>query len=153
MLAWFQGDASEPGSPCNSPGDPLLVTDTAYFGGGLAICVRKDSVVFTQLSNLYLQIRPWTGMYLSVEEMVKHEFQVQVFPNPTKEQFTLSHNLNLNDGLITLVVYDVMGRSLITETIDKEMQVINSTSLKSGVYFYSVVQNNTTVKTDKLVIK
>lgn len=79
--------------------------------------------------------------------------QVNIYPNPTKEQFTLSHNYTLSNGNLVIIVYDVMGRALISEQIISEQQVVNTTELKQGVYFYQVTQNNKNLSTGKLVIE
>ena len=82
-----------------------------------------------------------------------------IYPNPTNEQFILTHNLTLENGEIMLTVFDLMGRKLITKSVNEAETTVNTTTLKAGVYFYSITQSvsgrtgNQIVKTDKLIIE
>lgn len=149
---FFQGDASEPGSFCMSPGDPLLVTDSVnIFGSGFAQCVRKDSVIFTQLSNLYIEIHPWEGRIttgVSVKENQKPPFQVQVFPNPFSSSATIK--ISADEQKISnyqLVVYDIFGKVVLKSEISNQQTEINRGNLSKGLYFYEITnQKNQPVK-------
>ena len=79
--------------------------------------------------------------------------KVSIYPNPTKEQFTLTHNYAMINGSITLTIYDLMGRSLLSELITDKKQVINTSVLKSGVYFYHITQNDKQLNSGKLIIE
>ena len=46
-----------------------------------------------------------------------------------------------------------MGRQLISEKINNSETIVNTQTLISGIYFYSITQNNTTVKSGKLMIE
>jgi hypothetical protein len=151
---FFQGDASEPGSFCMSPGDPLLATDTAAFGGGFAICIRKDSVIFTQLSYLAIEIRPWTGMYLSVKENQKPAFQVQVFPNP----FSSSAMLNITDSEqntsnYEIKIYDMLGKFILKDKITNRQLEIKRDNLSNGLFFYEISNPKKQTVRGKLIIQ
>lgn len=79
--------------------------------------------------------------------------EVTIYPNPTKEQFTLTNNYNFEQGNVTLTIYDLMGRTMFTEMVTTKNQIINTTSLKQGVYFYHLTQNNNQLNNGKLVIE
>lgn len=79
--------------------------------------------------------------------------KISIYPNPTKELFTLTHNYAMINGNITLTIYDLMGRSLLSELITDKKQVINTSSLKSGVYFYHITQNDKQLNSGKLIIE
>lgn len=79
--------------------------------------------------------------------------EVSIYPNPTKEQFTLTHNYSLENGNLMLTIYDLMGRALITEQVTSDQMVINTSPLKSGVYFYHITQNEKQLNIGKLVIE
>jgi len=84
---------------------------------------------------------------------IVYVLKINVFPNPTKDQFTLTHNLFLDNGIITLDVFDLMGRNLMVKQINTTETVVDTRALATGVYFYTITQNGATIKTDKLVIK
>jgi hypothetical protein len=87
------------------------------------------------------------------ENNAKAVSNIKIYPNPAKDQFTLTHNLELANGVITLSVFDLMGRKLITETINDVKANISTQKLTSGVYFYTITQNNSTIQSDKLMIE
>jgi len=78
------------------------------------------------------------------------EFQVvdfSLYPNPTTTGFVTI--TNRNSAPISVEVYDLVGKQVISNTITNELNV---SSLTSGMYIVKLSQNNTTV-TKKLVIK
>jgi len=79
--------------------------------------------------------------------------KVSLYPNPAKEQFNIVHNLSVENGVIILNVYDLMGRTLINQPINNTETTVNTSGLKTGVYFYAITQNSVTIKTDKLLIE
>jgi len=79
--------------------------------------------------------------------------RVNLYPNPANKQFSITHNLVIENNVNILNIYDLMGRSLITKQINANEVLINAETLKTGVYFYSLTQNGVTLKTDKLLIE
>lgn len=155
---FFQGDASDGSSVCISPGDPLLVTDSVnVFGSALAQCVRKDSVVFTQLSNLYIEIHPWEGRIttgVSVKENQKPIFKVQLFPNPFSSFATIK--ISADEQKINnyqLVVYDIFGKVVLKHEISNQQTEINRGNLSDGVYFYEITNQKNQPVRGKFIIQ
>ncbi|MDG1476774.1 MAG: T9SS type A sorting domain-containing protein, partial [Vicingaceae bacterium] len=83
----------------------------------------------------------------------KEDVRVNLYPNPAKEQFSVTHNLVIENNVTVLKVYDLMGSALIIEQINANEVLINTETLKTGVYFYSITQNGVILKTDKLLIE
>ncbi len=153
-LVWFQGDASDGSGICMSPGDPLLATDTTVAGGGNAICIRKDSVVFTQLSNLYIHVRPWQGLYLSVEENQKSAFRVQLYPNPFSYAATIKITGNeLQTTNYELKIYNILGNLVLKSKITQQQFEIKRGNLPEGVYFYEITMQKTQPVRGKFIIQ
>lgn len=80
-------------------------------------------------------------------------FDVTIYPNPAKEQFQVEHNVPLNNGDVELTIFNMIGNKLIIKKINNTRTTVNVDSLKTGVYFYTITQNNKLIKTDKLIIK
>ncbi|MBL4593757.1 MAG: T9SS type A sorting domain-containing protein [Flavobacteriales bacterium] len=79
--------------------------------------------------------------------------QVSIFPNPAKNQFTLWNDLNCTNGEIKIIIHDAIGKVLIDEVVLSEQQTFNIHHLKSGIYFYTISQDNQIIKKDKLIIE
>jgi hypothetical protein len=79
--------------------------------------------------------------------------KITVYPNPTSNEVNIAHNLNVVNGKIMFEVYNMMGVMVINEVLSSTNNTIKVNNLKSGIYFYSITQNNTSIKTDKLMVR
>jgi hypothetical protein len=78
---------------------------------------------------------------------------VNLFPNPTKESFTVELNLD-NAKEVKLILTDVTGRVIKMEfanNVSQESRTYNISNLPAGVYMMSVVADG--VRTTKRVVK
>lgn len=78
---------------------------------------------------------------------------ITVFPNPTSNEVNITHNLSLENGKVTFKVYNMLGVDVLNENLTSANNEVKINNLKSGVYFYTITQNNQTIKTDKLMVK
>ncbi len=78
---------------------------------------------------------------------------VNVYPNPTSGEVNITHNLNVENGKVTFKVYNMLGVEVLNENLSSTNHDVKLQNLQSGVYFYSITQNNQTIKTDKLVVR
>ena len=79
----------------------------------------------------------------------------QNYPNPFNPSTTISYDLPMN-GLVTLKVYDVLGREVKTlvnerQSVGSHSVAFNASNLPSGVYFYRL-QAGTYHDTKKLLL-
>lgn len=78
------------------------------------------------------------------------DFNFVIFPNPTQDKFTIhTQNYLYADGKIML--YDVYGRLVISQTIQNELEEININRLSSGVYIVKVFDGKKELKNLKLI--
>ncbi len=83
---------------------------------------------------------------LSNDDFSANRFSV--YPNPTATGFV---NIKTNSGdVINVQVFDVLGKSVISQSIHNEK--LDVSSLKTGIYIMRISQNNNSA-TKKLVIK
>ncbi len=78
---------------------------------------------------------------------------VHVYPNPTKESFTIAFDQPIiNDGIIE--IWNIMGSRLLSNIIPKGYieQKVNVNSLTSGIYFYVIKVNGDKFASGKLII-
>lgn len=78
---------------------------------------------------------------------------ITVYPNPTSGEVNITHNLNLENGKVNFKVYNMLGVEVLNENLTSTNNEVKINNLKSGVYFYTITQNNQTIKTDKLMVK
>jgi hypothetical protein len=78
---------------------------------------------------------------------------ITVYPNPTSGEVNITHNLSLEKGKVMFKIYNMLGTEVLNENLTSTNNEVKINNLKSGVYFYTVTQNNQTIKTDKLMVR
>ncbi|OFX17129.1 MAG: hypothetical protein A2033_09630 [Bacteroidetes bacterium GWA2_31_9] len=75
------------------------------------------------------------------------------YPNPVKDNFSIDYNL-IGNAIAQIKIHNVLGSEILSkETSDKRGTIqFNTSNLSNGIYFYSVIINNKTIRTNKLVI-
>lgn len=75
------------------------------------------------------------------------------YPNPANNSFTVNYSMPVFSKS-EIVLYDLFGKKIMeTPLTAKEGKItINTSSLAPGVYFYSLLVNNQTAKSKRLVI-
>lgn len=87
---------------------------------------------------------------LSVDNLAETEPQFLLYPNPTKNNFTISSNKNL---IQNLEIYNAIGKRVFHKNFKNTLQTtIKTKFLSKGIYFVKVYLNNTSIS-KKLIIK
>jgi hypothetical protein len=78
-------------------------------------------------------------------ENLEMSSEIKVFPNPCTESFVICH-LSIGN---TLQVFDIFGRKIIEQRIDKSsnQQIVNISNLSNGIYFLKITSNKKTFNT------
>ena len=75
---------------------------------------------------------------------------VSVYPNPANDV------LNINIGSLKentkIKIYNALGELVLTESLITQNSLLKTHHLQSGIYFYSILVGEKTIKTDKIVI-
>ena len=76
------------------------------------------------------------------------------YPNPANNVVSFNYNMPLDAQTASVAIYNMMGQEVIRQDVNVggSRMDINVSDLTDGVYFYSLIVNNQTVKTNKLVI-
>jgi hypothetical protein len=93
---------------------------------------------------------------VAVEVAQPNEYSLsQNYPNPFNPSTTIDYSL-LKDGLVTLKVYDVLGKEVVTlinevQLAGQQKITFDASALSSGVYYYQLVSGDFT-STKKLIL-
>lgn len=90
----------------------------------------------------------------STLNVAKFDFvnETRLFPNPAGDFFTIKGLLNSQKNTVTIT--DVLGKQILKREIKDESSTIDTSSLKTGIYFISVRANDQgPVVTKKLIIR
>lgn len=76
---------------------------------------------------------------------------IALYPNP----FTTSFNIQLNSistaEQVQVSIYNVIGEEVVHQSLTTQLTTIDMSNLPSGIYFYKVVNQTTTIQTGRLV--
>jgi hypothetical protein len=90
---------------------------------------------------------------LNIPETATPENAVSIFPNPSNGHMQLNLNLGTPQQLF-FKIYNSIGECVYQteiKNVTSSVIPIDKTDLPSGIYFYEL-RNNTTIKTDKIII-
>ena len=95
--------------------------------------------------------------YESEESIVDYN-SVEVFsnayPNPANNTVSFDYNMPYDANSASVAIYNMMGQEVVRQDLNLggSRADINVSDLNEGVYFYSLIVNNQTVKTNKFVV-
>lgn len=122
------------------PGDvPACVIYTYYIYSGLGSLQDSIEIKFRFDSQ---------DCFLSAEEQ---EIDFSTYPNPASTDFNIQ--LTTNGANVDLLVYNILGETVMSEQLFDGLNNINIEGLTNGVYFYSVRKNGKAVETKKLIVR
>ncbi len=76
------------------------------------------------------------------------------YPNPVNNTVSFDYNMPFNVNSASVAIYNMMGQEVVRQNLNLggSRADINVSELNEGVYFYSLIVNNQTVKTNKFVV-
>jgi len=128
-----------------------LITDTGACPHCFSVRVNDDFCPPGIRSYKYCITVVDSGFILHTN-VIDSKFYVTVSPNP----FSKSAMVTLHGSPPLLqrqfILFDALGRMMMNSPMDKNEMIIDGTLLPSGIYFYSIREDNTTMATGKIVI-
>ena len=76
------------------------------------------------------------------------------YPNPANNTVSFDYNMPYDVNSASVAIYNMMGQEVVRQDLNLggSRADINVSDLNEGVYFYSLIINNQTVKTNKFVV-
>ena len=76
------------------------------------------------------------------------------YPNPANNTLSFDYNMPYDVNSASVAIYNMMGQEVVRQNLNLggSRADINVSDLNEGVYFYSLIINNQTVKTNKFVV-
>jgi hypothetical protein len=76
---------------------------------------------------------------------------ISLYPNPFNTNLTINLNSALDSDKTELVIYNVLGDTVFTSSLNKQINTVNTSNLNAGYYFYKVLSNTKTLQSGRLV--
>lgn len=119
-------------------------------GGCLMVGNRYDYEIQNQQRDIYVAKVNSDGLITWTQEIPLDNALTKVYPNPGTDQINIKTSINYaNFELI-----NISGQVAIRHKLDENQDAINTESLKSGMYFYRLIdKKNKTIETGKWIKK
>jgi hypothetical protein len=138
------------------PNDPNTVQPPNGTGFGSAanpVATKQKALMYIDTIMGYfcpraMNVLQLEGNSASVSEMPVEAAQLNVYPNPAKDQVTLSFSAEID----AIEIMDISGKAVMTRTVSQRNFVdLNTENLSPGIYFVKV-QSGTKQAVEKLII-
>lgn len=126
----------------SAPSNAFTITTGGVIGSVVRISKTSSSALALAEVEVYGVNSPVT---LSNKEFELKD-TIKLYPNPTSDTFTLTNSLGFQ-----VSVYSILGKQVLTTTIEANNQKTDISHLKSGVYFVRVDNNGAII--NKKIIK
>jgi len=141
----FESDALS-GIPCTSGSLDDNIYDRA-FNKLITTASMPMNVVYTdtlEVGGMYYMVVDilWYD-YASLNE-ISNELAVAISPNPSNGVFKINLT-EANVNKFDLMVYDVSGNEIYTNSIDAKEAMLDLTNQKAGIYFVEIVTDNRSI--------
>jgi type IX secretion system substrate protein/pre-peptidase len=110
--------------------------------------IRLSNVGST--SNMHMSELCVTSTVTGIFEQ-EEQFSLSVYPNPFNTTATVSFHKEMKDAIVNII--DVLGRTITTETFSGTEMTVDKASLKPGIYFLQVTDENKHTAAKKIVIQ
>lgn len=118
-----------------------------YAGVSLFKVTFYNPSVVSDTAVFYIQF----DVALSVHDVASKALNINAYPNPANNYINIDVE-NLGEKS-TLRIVDALGVTVKTATLNGDSNLkFNTSDLRAGVYFYSLITNNKTVLTRRIVI-
>jgi hypothetical protein len=108
---------------------------------------EKEGTTIQECNTYILKVMPEDLITSTNNRLDNDNLEVVVFPNPFNDKLLFKGI----DADMRVIISTVDGRKLITKNFEQNTQpVISTTSLNPGIYFYTITNQNQTVKSGKL---
>lgn len=126
------------------------ITYTPYFAGA------NNFTTFGEDKDGELYVCNGSVIYKIVDtsQLAATNFQkagFSLYPNPTQSEFYIRNNTGFSD--LTVSIFDISGKRLLSQIIQNDNSNIDTTSLSSGMYIVQVEDKTGSLYTTKLVVE
>ncbi len=127
---------------------PTVTTIYKAIGATVYGCTCSDSITISYCPDSLGMAK----MKIKQTAATTPESYLNVYPNPAKDELTITYQLTGNNGLFNL--YDILGRSLKTIEINTPSgtTTISVADLPTGIYFYKFTSQGDSDKLGKVTV-
>lgn len=119
-------------------------------GGCIMVGSRYDYETQYQERDIYIVKISSDGLILWTQEIPIDKQETTIYPNPGTNQL----NIKTNDSEMSFELLNLNGQVVIRQMLDNNGSIINTVAIKSGMYFYRLIdKKNKIIETGKWIKK
>lgn len=143
-----------------NPNEEYTEFDIAYYPSNTNTVILKVNIMkavategeYETLESFYVKYYDEVGL----EEAKATSLSLSAYPNPAVNNVKVSYSIPANYSNAEISIRNMVGKTV--KTIPAKIGVksvanINTAELPNGVYFYSIIADDTTISTKKLVVR
>ncbi len=157
---YLKGNSSCFSSPANDGCSYALGLEEGTYRRGLGGPYFSCWVFYTEVANSLVYYKkgenewgePLNILSTEAPSAVYSSNEIRIYPNPSTDSFTVESAGLINGRDVYLYIYDLSGRLKESVNIKRNTVEINH-NLRTGVYFYKIIQANCLVDSGKLYVR
>ena len=119
-------------------------------GGCLMVGNRYDDEIQNQERDIYIAKVNSEGLIVWTQEIPIKKQETTVYPNPGTNQI----NIKTDNKELDFELININGQVLFSQIVNNNLKTINTESLKSGMYFFRLIDKKyKTIETGKWIKK
>jgi hypothetical protein len=91
------------------------------------------------------------GFDTGINEFVNQTPYFKLYPNPANQSVTVQFVTEEAYSAMQMMVYDITGKVIITQTVKDNLETININNLTSGMYLVTMVADGKVIGKRKLI--
>ncbi|MDV7696910.1 fibronectin type III domain-containing protein [Chryseobacterium soli] len=120
--------------------------------GALDTTANTHFATLVSMTNTNWKTDVGCAVSLSTKEVASEKGSVNtIYPNPVKKGNDIHFTIN-DRSASEIVLYDMAGKVIVTQKIDKDHMVINTQNLSSGTYIYTISSKDRKIQSSGKVI-
>ena len=136
--------------------DVMDIAKLCPYYDGIAVYLARDLLLkmgYTVPTNDCERVIPLSQKFRRLKASTTKVKPFQLFPNPTKGDFTISYDVKDVDN-VRIEIYNAIGIKLIErELVEGNEHQIDKFSSEVGFYVYRIFSNNKQIRVGKLILQ
>lgn len=131
---------------CNNGALGAINTGVILNGRALTTAGALTSAAITSILPISCPVTDVNSLNMNLSNQV-----LTVLPNPFKSSTTISLNNEFKNNTYDLNIFNVLGKMVIHTIITNQVTTLETSQLRSGIYFYKVTESGKQVQSGKLI--
>lgn len=149
-IYWMVNGSVTMSSNTEMMGTVVSNNGTVDLGNNVIINGRVLSSGGAITTNSVTIIKPSGCTATGIDE-INATHAVGIYPNPFNTSLTINLNAVSTLDKTELVMYNILGEIVMTSSLSKQNNTVNTSDLNAGYYFYKIISNNKTIQSGRLV--